>query len=108
MYVLTQCDISQFNEGSVEGHLLIESPGEHIRNRPYDGPFSTQVLHIIPVFIYDDSGNKDPVVSWCPFIYIEPSLFLGIPSYPWKVSVTGNRSEEHTSELQSRGHLVCL
>src|SRR5437870_9492590 len=27
--------------------------------------------------------------------------------FPSHVEVPGNRSEEHTSELQSRGHLVC-
>src|SRR5207253_7462809 len=35
-------------------------------------------------------------------------LFLGSPlSRPRKVELAGSRSEEHTSELQSRGHLVC-
>src|SRR2546429_2664822 len=29
------------------------------------------------------------------------------PQYLWNVSVGGKRSEEHTSELQSRLHLVC-
>src|SRR3989449_10560386 len=31
----------------------------------------------------------------------------GIPAAPCGRSSTGNRSEEHTSELQSRLHLVC-
>src|SRR5439155_26591854 len=28
-------------------------------------------------------------------------------TFPLTVTVQGDRSEEHTSELQSRGHLVC-
>src|SRR4030043_2388343 len=33
------------------------------------------------------------------------SILFNIPGEPWAVAVT--RSEEHTSELQSRLHLVC-
>src|SRR5439155_25654150 len=29
------------------------------------------------------------------------------PSSSWPAVLDGSRSEEHTSELQSRGHLVC-
>src|SRR5690625_6787454 len=29
------------------------------------------------------------------------------PTYPRNITVPPDRSEEHTSELQSRGHLVC-
>src|SRR5690625_3795050 len=32
------------------------------------------------------------------------STFAGVRADPWR---WGQRSEEHTSELQSRGHLVC-
>src|SRR2546429_6413784 len=35
-------------------------------------------------------------------IYFSPSLFLGLEDF-----VRSDRSEEHTSELQSRLHLVC-
>src|SRR5690625_6221320 len=33
-------------------------------------------------------------------------ILLSIPAFGWG-SLLKNRSEEHTSELQSRGHLVC-
>src|SRR5690625_6387015 len=32
---------------------------------------------------------------------------IGVTSRPWYMRVAHARSEEHTSELQSRGHLVC-
>src|SRR5690625_5451380 len=37
----------------------------------------------------------------------EDSLAVTSPVAPPLVLVDGSRSEEHTSELQSRGHLVC-
>src|SRR5690625_3298995 len=39
--------------------------------------------------------------------HLEESVVVGIPSYLLKIVVLAARSEEHTSELQSRGHLVC-
>src|SRR5437870_10305026 len=37
-----------------------------------------------------------------------PSFFLSLGDMSYDPSVAGDvRSEEHTSELQSRGHLVC-
>src|SRR5207253_5930039 len=54
------------------------------------------------------------------FAFFTEAIFLGIYLYGWDrissrahlwagvaVAVSGTRSEEHTSELQSRGHLVC-
>src|SRR5690625_7032111 len=60
---------------------------------------------ILPVFVLDDPDGRQPVESMPGvervghnglFALAERCLALGIP-----------RSEEHTSELQSRGHLVC-
>src|SRR5690625_6275586 len=33
--------------------------------------------------------------------------FWLLAGFLWILKITGQRSEEHTSELQSRGHLVC-
>src|SRR5437870_8224286 len=54
------------------------------------------------------TGALGPVIGWpllmCSMILTATSwvFFSG----EWK-GVRGSRSEEHTSELQSRGHLVC-
>src|SRR5439155_3461171 len=40
------------------------------------------------------SKNLDPVIEYFTFVSIAATYFV-------------SRSEEHTSELQSRGHLVC-
>src|SRR5207253_7002774 len=41
----------------------------------------------------------------CPHPRCWPRLRPG--SFQWALAGAGTRSEEHTSELQSRGHLVC-
>src|SRR2546422_8225577 len=38
--------------------------------------------------------------------YVVPEKFKNFPIYAWSFTI-GPRSEEHTSELQSRLHLVC-
>src|SRR5690625_6541103 len=40
-------------------------------------------------------------------VFVVSLLAMGVMYYCWRQSRTGERSEEHTSELQSRGHLVC-
>src|SRR5690625_6179311 len=59
-------------------------------------------------------GNQCPSIEYGVYrSRYQPSLWLNHSSYPFVVSAYGNglevqcRSEEHTSELQSRGHLVC-
>src|SRR5437660_6433270 len=41
-----------------------------------------------------------------PFAHSNQLCLVGIPA-DWRNSGSALRSEEHTSELQSRGHLVC-
>src|SRR5690625_6429627 len=38
---------------------------------------------------------------------IDTRSFASVEAYDRTISQRANRSEEHTSELQSRGHLVC-
>src|SRR5690625_5877573 len=52
------------------------------------------VMIIVGIFAFDYSG------TWT-FLYPLPAISAGA----W--GTAGARSEEHTSELQSRGHLVC-
>src|SRR6266508_5249556 len=40
--------------------------------------------------------------------FVEPAPAADGRERPWRITATSQtRSEEHTSELQSRGHLVC-
>src|SRR5690625_5502396 len=54
------------------------------------------IVKIILILIRISSQKLTPVKGCCIEILAE----MGIPRCSW-------RSEEHTSELQSRGHLVC-
>src|SRR5207247_7240504 len=52
-----------------------------------------------------------PATTWASFSrWIVPTWWASIPSLPtskWQASICSWRSEEHTSELQSRVDLVC-
>src|SRR5690625_6824912 len=58
---------------------------------------------------HSSKGLEYPLVWMFGFTKGEPSpSFLIHPERPvTRYAVTRDRSEEHTSELQSRGHLVC-
>src|SRR3712207_8784353 len=47
----------------------------------------------------DDKGRAD--------MPLDPYLFAGLQPGTYYLGVSGSRSEEHTSELQSRQYLVC-
>src|SRR5437870_11540331 len=47
----------------------------------------------IPLWFWFDRDNADQMQF--------------VQNIPWIQTLGANRSEEHTSELQSRGHLVC-
>src|SRR5690625_6909463 len=51
------------------------------------------------MFVLLNGHDPEPIMDKCRHVFGIQSLSLAI-----KVE---NRSEEHTSELQSRGHLVC-
>src|SRR5690554_7363407 len=63
---------------------------------------------------YTVISNPVPVVADGK-IHVEEAFWYGCPHCfqleslltPWKKTVADDRSEEHTSELQSRPHLVC-
>src|SRR5690625_7014844 len=56
-------------------------------------------------FAAEQIGQWFSINKKCPFSVLNSAI------YPSRVRIsefkTENRSEEHTSELQSRGHLVC-
>src|SRR3712207_8776023 len=45
--------------------------------------------------------------SWIPALGIDVSFRIGVLQWVLTLVVSGVRSEEHTSELQSRQYLVC-
>src|SRR6266702_8022312 len=61
-------------------------------------------------FIFFLMIRRPPRSTLFPYTTLFRSISSdGIPPNPagWIVTTARNRSEEHTSELQSRGHLVC-
>src|SRR5690554_7076608 len=72
----------------------------------------------VPIELYykpEDSSRVEPTYRYSKeiFDFLEPEIGV---AYPWEVYkqvpvrdflYAGMRSEEHTSELQSRPHLVC-
>src|SRR5690625_2000609 len=80
----------------VGGEHAIESEGMWAD----ETPAGTYLVKNIPFFAYQVSYQDEVAARWCD----DGCLWaLGV------IANSGNvtRSEEHTSELQSRGHLVC-
>src|SRR5690625_6712965 len=63
---------------------------------------------VLPLFIAESDFPTAPVIKEVLLEYTERECF-GYSPAPGTVDLGGavSRSEEHTSELQSRGHLVC-
>src|SRR5207253_5463829 len=53
------------------------------------------------------SRIRDAELSWVPYIIVFGERELKSEKLSVRTREDGKRSEEHTSELQSRGHLVC-
>src|SRR5439155_27076815 len=57
--------------------------------------------------------RREPVEAWTPLLLASTFMVLLSPHFAWYFAwvlpllCRRLRSEEHTSELQSRGHLVC-
>src|SRR5690625_5495592 len=76
-----------------------------------------RVKEIAPFFTYDDDPyifvKDDGSISWMIDAYVTAERYPYSEEYDGKHNYIRNsvkvtvRSEEHTSELQSRGHLVC-
>src|SRR5690625_6937351 len=60
--------------------------------------------------VHASKGLQYPVV-FCPSLWEGPGTPNGLVEYhsgeEFRLNIHLSRSEEHTSELQSRGHLVC-
>src|SRR5207253_9370211 len=54
-----------------------------------------------PWFLYLRDGGQSPLYLFASYSFGVPTVMIGT------LVDTPHRSEEHTSELQSRGHLVC-
>src|SRR6266508_6856143 len=71
---------------------------------------SSLLLPYRPFFFNDTATTEIYTLSLHDALPIFPEILgqLG-PEHPWRTPPTRvhGRSEEHTSELQSRGHLVC-
>src|SRR5690625_577662 len=74
---------------------------------PISPTFKGRANASVPLLIISAKAAKDACKTNGCFIKPENCEKLNLPfSVETKLSLT-NRSEEHTSELQSRGHLVC-
>src|SRR5439155_24310964 len=77
---------------------LFQSPGDRDRPRPREG----QRRHPLRAHLHPSAP--------APRLLLPEAGDAGAPAPGARVArplTTGTRSEEHTSELQSRGHLVC-
>src|SRR5690625_6186132 len=55
-----------------------------------------------------DDKSRQAIIAYSQSkSYLEAAKLLGISNHAVKRRIEKVRSEEHTSELQSRGHLVC-
>src|SRR5690606_41950647 len=79
------------------------------------GRVHPRVLHSFPTRRSSDLGQTGRLVQACTSVTspISPAQIISaawrVPSleYPWLPIWVATRSEEHTSELQSRENLVC-
>src|SRR5687768_18232859 len=79
-----------------------------IRRPPRSTLFPYTTLFRSTVWAYDEDGN--PITTsektvWDEYLKLSSPGLTSTP--PDSYIVAGTRSEEHTSELQSRLHLVC-
>src|SRR5690625_260562 len=90
-----------------------DGPSEDSAAADGDGK-TTLTVSLFGTFGYEESGLFEQYMAENPDIRIEYESTQGEDKY-WPAlqtklnsgSGTADRSEEHTSELQSRGHLVC-
>src|SRR5207253_11295905 len=69
--------------------------------RGIQGASSTNCMALVPVWKPETSGivTRKPTIA--------PRSEIALASRRFLTGTSAMRSEEHTSELQSRGHLVC-
>src|SRR5690625_233106 len=79
---------------SVLGTVNMAQIAERIQEVEQQGILTT--IGILLFFVFATKAAVFPLYYWMPHSYIVPNPV-----------VSALRSEEHTSELQSRGHLVC-
>src|SRR5690625_5832330 len=86
---------------------VVSLNGQQLAWSPATGPEGiTAELEILPMV-----ENQAEFDAWLEsidgkIILVSQPQITGRPDYNWEEFAT-ERSEEHTSELQSRGHLVC-
>src|SRR5690606_30304042 len=77
---------------------------------PLDGKHNFDILNLVGDQVQRSTKLKNVELLVC-LLYINRSnsrlVILGLVATPKSTSTTGGRSEEHTSELQSRENLVC-
>src|SRR5690625_6543476 len=92
MYVVNSFQVTE------PGSLVDYGPYESVRN----------LTDLTDITLENDNEVHFEAESKQDFFY---QGTLDNQALPWNISITyvldGERSEEHTSELQSRGHLVC-
>src|SRR5690606_39753025 len=92
-------------------NVVLIGAGGMPSNNVFNAESVTAALNWQSLIVYDtdadteSDGGDDPAEEDASPIADSPVTYLGKPLF--FVHVGGNRSEEHTSELQSRENLVC-
>src|SRR5690625_5045412 len=90
--------------GNVAGYEIGRAIGPTLYAR--DGRFLKRKYFDETINFFDKYGNKALVIGrFVPIVRTFVTVVAGVGQMPRRRFFT--RSEEHTSELQSRGHLVC-
>src|SRR5437660_9455481 len=91
LFAATETDVSYASGGETVHGKLYTPPGV--------GPFPALIVIHPRTGLSDWLKEQASKLSDLGFVTLAVDLFRG--------KIPDNRSEEHTSELQSRGHLVC-
>src|SRR5690625_6456704 len=86
---------------------VLHTPDFLILDEPFSGLDPIAAQECVDFIKMYSNSKRTILLSTHNLNYVEESADQIVVLENQSVQFDGNRSEEHTSELQSRGHLVC-